>query len=169
MNSLMKRKYGLELESIVFPKNQVECKDVLQNYSNITTYRSPDEYWYSRMPLKFVLSKIDDLLPISPVLNELRVDEYGLNHTSGSLLFRRRSTGWTSVLPISILRVKAVKGLRKSVETGSIFHLWFHPFNFSFKQEQHFSALEAVLQEAVKWRSLNKLEIVVMKDLVSDG
>ena len=81
----------------------------------------------------------------------------------GSMLFRVRHFGSRKNMPVSILQTKGLKGLQAAVDQKKIFHIWFHPFNFGFKMEEHLNAFEAVLKKASKLRDEGKLETVCMR------
>ncbi len=156
-------KHDHEIRSIVFPKNQIGHREVLKKYG-ILTYRSPDLYWYSDFPklVQKIIRQVDSFLPTPARTVEASVDELGLVKIPGSLLFRISHLGMKKNYPTASLKIKAIKGLRQAAKDSKIIHLWFHPFNFGYKEEEHFQALEAVLQEAKRLREAGKIETVTM-------
>ena len=146
---------GLELRSIVFPRNQVkaEYKHALLD-SGITCYRGSEFGWMHRS----VGQKENTLA--------LRLARLGDSYLdlSGSRIVR-----WGEVLePEGLCNVRASRFLRPyrpnlrrleekrlrriteqvkraALEDG-IFHLWFHPHNFGLHLEENLTVLETILQ-----------------------
>ncbi len=70
---------------------------------------------------------------------------------------------------LGLLVAKGIAGLQRAVERGEIFHLWFHPRNFSYKTAKLFAVLEAILEHAHRLRSNGQLDIVPMGAIRSDA
>ena len=84
------------------------------------------------------------------------------------MVFRREHRGIRRHIPISIMSSKAKKGMDAAVKQNGVIHLWWHPFNFVYKREQHINALKDVLQYANELRELGKLDIVPMSMLANN-
>ena len=160
---------GFAARSFVFPKNQVAHLDEL-TAQGIRVYRGPDEHWYSAAPriVQKLVRQLDNVLPNASSTVRPRVRSDGLVNVPGSMVFRREHRGVRRHLPVSLLAMKAARGLRRAARKGEVLHLWFHPFNFGYRTDEHFSALERVLAEANELRSRQLLEVLTMGDYAAD-
>ncbi len=159
------KKYGIDCQSVVFPRNLIGHLDVFQK-NGINCYRGPDKFWFDRMPnaIKKPISLLNTFLPISPTVVDAE-NKNGMVNIPGSLFFRITHFGIKKNVPFSILEKKAIKGLQQASSQGKIFHLWFHPFNFGYKMDEHFNAFEKVLKEAKRLRDIGKIETQTMKTI----
>ncbi len=159
------RLHNYELESIVFPQNQVGHLDVMKE-QGIKIYRGVDKFWYRHYPkfLQKVIRQFDTLLPISPTVVEANLEENGMVKIPGSMLFRASHLGWKKWIPVKTYERKALKGLEEATRQKKILHLWFHPFNFGYKMQAHLHSFEQVLKKATVLRDQGKLEILTLKE-----
>jgi len=157
---------GLHVESLVFPKNQVGFLDLI-GQSGIKIYRSPDEYWYSKYANKWVkiFRQIDNLFPITPSVFDVEQDKFGTKFIKGSYLFKQHHTGLKKLVPLWVIKRKAIKGIKRAIREKKIFHLWFHPFNFAYKTDGHLEVFAEVLKFARKMEDKGDLKICTMRDL----
>jgi hypothetical protein len=157
--------YGFNASSLVFPKNQVNHLEVVAS-NGIQIYRSEDVYWYDKYSrsgwLRKLLRQLDLLTPIAASNVQLETDQYGVCSLPGSIVFRREHRGLKRLLPFGLLSSKSIRALNNCVKTGNYVHLWWHPFNFAYKPEQHFKHLEKVLVHASGLREKGKLEVLTM-------
>jgi len=65
-----------------------------------------------------------------------------------------------------IARLRA--GIRHAARHRRIFHLWWHPHNFSQHQSANFAALEQVLDEFDRMASAEGMESLTMADIATD-
>ena len=164
--------HGINVRSLVFPKNQVNHLDVVAA-NGVAIYRSEDVHWYDhfgragpfRKALRKVLRQIDLLTPIAASGVEVGLDEHGVYSLPGSIVFRREHRGVKRHIPIGLLTGKSIRALNHSIKTGRYVHLWWHPFNFAYKQDAHFEALEKVLRHAANLRGEGVLEVLTMGDV----
>jgi len=160
--------YGITTNSMVYPRNSIAYKEALMK-NGIQYYRGPDKLWYQSFPTPIakILGLVDSYLPIrAAVVNPTTTPE-GLVNIPGSLFYRISHKGVKKMVPISVLTRKAILALDKAAATDSIFHLWFHPFNFAHKLEEHFQGFETVLAHAKKLRSANKINTETMQQIGS--
>lgn len=154
---------GFTPRSLVFPKNQV---GYLENVAaaGIKTFRGPDETWFASMPQKLhkFLRQIDLVLPIAAPTVTPSVGEHGLVNIPGSMLFRREHIGIKRLLPFGTMSKKANLGLENAAKNGQVVHLWWHPFNFAYRADDHFKELEKVLVRAAQLRDRGDLEVRTM-------
>ena len=158
-------RYGLEIHSIVFPRNRIAHLEVLTEFG-ISAYRGLERRWYTRLwpgisgngPLHI----LDRMLPIAPAtypLNELL--EGPLVNLPASMILLPRD-GFRQYIPTHVRVYQAQAGLHRAAERGELFHLWFHPFNLG-SDFRLFTALEHILQAASDLRVSGQLEILTMQ------
>ncbi len=158
--------YDRKIESIVFPRNDIGFVDLLSE-KGLRNYRGIDKVWYANWPSPFkkILQPLDGILPTAPEVVDPIENPDGMINIPGSMLFRIRHFGIRKNIPVGILKTKGIKGLEAAVRKNKIFHLWFHPFNFGYKMDEHLNAFEAVLSKAAELRKSGQLDTVCMKDI----
>lgn len=146
--------------SFVFPGNQPGFEDVLYD-EGIRVVRGVNGSKYkTRLKiLRIFLNRLDLLLPNAAAVVSPYQHISGLIVIPGSHLFRVSDFGLRRFIPIQLLSIKGIKSLKVAVREGGVYHLWFHPFNFVHREEQHFKELEKVLKLASKLRDSGDLEI----------
>ncbi len=160
--------WGLRLHSFVFPQNRVAHLDVLAE-NGFTAFRGPDRVWFEQRPpaIRKALRQIDTWLALKPMATRPRMSPQGLVDIAGHMLFRIQHRGLRRLLPVSAMAAKAVKGIQEAVEQRAVFHLWWHPFNFGFRNREHLEGLDRVLRFASQERSRGRLEILTMAEVAS--
>jgi len=63
---------------------------------------------------------------------------------------------------------KAKKGLLQAAQTKSIFHLWTHPFNLGVRTDELLAGMKEILVYASELSDTGKLDVLSMKQLVSN-
>jgi hypothetical protein len=63
------------------------------------------------------------------------------------------------------MRLRA--GLRQAARSGRIFHMWWHPHNFSQHRTENFSVLETVLNEFEKLAITEGMLSLSMRDVMT--
>ena len=145
--------HGLPFRSLVFPRNQVAHLDIVAE-AGIEVFRSVDagvlQAVSRRAPqLRPLVNLADKALPIAPpVVHPVRRD-HGLIELPSSLLLIGRN-GLRRVVSPAALRSKLRAGLTRAVETGALFHLWFHPSNFYTGLESQLDVLDDALGRAAE-------------------
>jgi len=153
------RSLGVEPKSFVFPRNDIGHLDVLREHG-IEAYRGVDARWYERAavpsavkpPLRFA----DEAVRGTPPVVE-PIERDGIVEIPGSQVFRPSHDGW-QYTPGESSVARAKKGLRRAARTGSVFHLWFHPFNLGHEPERDLKRLESVLATVEKFETDGRLE-----------
>ncbi len=167
------KKLNTSFKSIVFPRNQIN-KDYLKlcSEAGIVSFRGnqANNYWSNSAYAKESISKkgmryldayykvsntqataINDLERISGVLN-IPASRFFRPHSGKEILEKRK-----------IKRIKAEMTL--AAKTGTLYHLWWHPHNFSTITEAHFEQLKSIiehykeLENTFGFKSLNMSEI----------
>ena len=155
---------GLQLESFIFPRNDVGYVDEL-NCFGFRAYRGKEPMWYKVFPKKLrkACHIIDQLLAICPPVCLPEYDQ-GLYNIPGSMFYIPMN-GFRSLIPIKSRIRKAKKGIRKAIRQKKIFHLWFHPFNIATNQEKLLYGLEEILKEVCTERRDGELETKSMGEI----
>jgi len=138
------REWGIDLRSIVFPRNQFN--QAMLDFcatGGITTYRGCPDHWAWRDDTRnFPQRAIRLVDSIYPVFPPVRVQQKDLTDVGATLFFRTKAPLFHSSSPL-MRRIKA--GLDRAVKEKTMFHLWWHPHNFGVRQEEHLAALEEIL------------------------
>jgi peptidoglycan/xylan/chitin deacetylase (PgdA/CDA1 family) len=165
---------GDDIKSIVFPRNQINkaylklCSD-----KGMTAYRGNqnNKFWKnSAYKKESLLQKIgrttDAYLKISKDnlidWDDLKYTQNGLINISASRFFKPYQFP-KLIENLKLNRIK--KQMLKSAQTNTIYHLWWHPHNFTTNTDANFKQLESIFvyyQQLVKeheYQSLNMNEI----------
>lgn len=151
----------LPYKSFVFPRNVEGFHKQLQK-AGLTHYRGNSYKWYMFLPqlLQRLGHFCDYLIPSTPVSAPL-LHFSGLVNIRESMLLLGRN-GLRKFITPSMMIKKVKNGIQKASNKKEIFHLWFHPSNFSYDTEKQFWIFEEILKRATKMRDENKLDIQTM-------
>ncbi|MEK7650714.1 MAG: hypothetical protein AAB364_02500 [Patescibacteria group bacterium] len=158
-------KHGLPFHSFVFPRNQVRWLGSLRS-SGLVCYRGNSRKWFDAVPLRLVkrfCRWLDYFLP-SVYTVRPHIADNGLVNIPDSLLLLGRD-GLRRLVSPGLMIAKMNAGLDRAVARREVFHLWFHPSNFSYDVENQFKILEALLERARNLRDQGKIEILTMKEI----
>lgn len=163
------RSHGLELTSMVFPRNRVAHLDVLRE-AGIVAYRGPEESWLRNLRgnVRRAGHLAHRLLALPPPTYPLegRV-ENGLVNLPASILLlpyhgvRRFIPAWSRFR-------QARLGIVAAAQLGEIFHLSFHPFNLP-TSEKLLEILERIFRLVVDLRQRGKIETRTMTAMARLG
>jgi peptidoglycan/xylan/chitin deacetylase (PgdA/CDA1 family) len=172
----MARSCGLDLTSLVLPRNQWNpaYADAALDLG-FRCIRGPQRTWAHRARS----GGHRDILRRSARLADSYVG-----------LFPPRSTAWSDVLlpsglcdvpasaflrpfnptrerlePRRVARLRS--GIRHAARHGRIFHLWWHPHNFSQHRSENFAVLEQVLDEFDRMASVEGMKSLTMGDVAT--
>jgi peptidoglycan/xylan/chitin deacetylase (PgdA/CDA1 family) len=148
---------GIEMRSIVFPRNQHNpAYDGILLEKGLTAYRgNPPSYAWrfadgeeSRSVTKRGVRLLDTYLsvdgPGTTHWNEV-LQPSGLANVRASYPLRPYHPRWRS---LDSLRLKRIRdSIRHAAREGEIFHLWWHPHNFGTHIEQNLVFLRQVLDQ----------------------
>jgi peptidoglycan/xylan/chitin deacetylase (PgdA/CDA1 family) len=155
---------GIALKSLVFPRNQVGHLDVLKRFG-FRSYRGPEPPLIrtENRALQRAVHFLDQLLALPP--RAVRAEETlpGLWNLPGNHFFIARD-GMRKMIPMASRVLKGKRGIAQAVETGGLYHLWFHPFNLNEDTEAMMSGLAAIFEYAHRMREQGLLEILTMDD-----
>jgi hypothetical protein len=159
------RDAGLDPSSFVYPRNHIAHVDLLGEYG-IDVFRGVDARWYEqaplgagRKPLRFL-----DEATIRPPPAVTPTEREGVVCVPGSQVFRPERGPWAWT-PTESQTQRAHKGLDRAVETGGVFHLWWHPFNLAGNLDHHLNLLEDILTYVDTLRGDDDIELMSMKDV----
>ena len=151
---LIAKNADIEIESIVFPRNQmtkehIECcfEAGIKNYrGNTQTYSYRPRKVCDVTPFIKVIRFVDSLIPIEGYHNyPIQKKETGIHNVPASRIFRTTQSGAKSVLNrFQLNRIK--DEITKAATTGKMYHLWWHPHNFGQNQEKCLESLQRILQ-----------------------
>ena len=152
--------FDCKIESIVFPRNQYtqEYLDICAN-NGIKTYRGNESLWYrapskrsdhrrwSRRFMRIMDAYFD--LSGSNSYSWLSADK--LVNVPASRYLRPVSKRFKIFEPLRLNRI--LISMRKAAQAGEIFHLWWHPEDFSADVDSNMAFLENILIEFSELRS----------------
>lgn len=155
------RNRGLELKSFVFPRN-VEGHHELLRSRGIRAYRGEDPTWFNRMrgPARRLGHLSDQFLGIAAPVVWAEETYPGMVNIPGSMCLLHRTGVRRHIRAEASIR-KATLGIRQAVESGGIFHLWFHPFNLASSDEL-FDVLRATFAEVAAQRARGRIQVRTM-------
>lgn len=162
---------GIEIDSIVFPRNQIDHDDLkVLKEVGIKVYRGNPNHWaykdgdIEKSFFKRVFRFIDIYLNISGYHTSLPKNHDGLVEVKSSMFFRPYSKKFALLENLKLKRVK--NAMTNAAKKKQNFHLWWHPHNFGTNQEQNLKNLEEILshfeflQKKYGMKSLNMKELV---------
>lgn len=168
---IVAKEQGLELSSIVFPRNQTDknyinaCKDY-----GITSYRGVEKAWFYQSQAKKEESKLkrafrllDCYVNISGHNTFNITKNQGLIDIPASRFLRPYSQKLSFLEKRKVQRIKA--GMTHAAKNNQIFHLWWHPHNFGAHTEEMFNQLEEVLTHFDRLQDKYGFQSYTMKEI----
>lgn len=164
---------GVELKSIVFPRNQIN-KDYLQVAKDLgfTSYRGTEKHKiHSPKDLKELERKDNRILRLFDSFFNLTgnhtYDIKGLcsnilQDVPSSRFLRPYSKTLKFLEPLKIKRIKSA--MTEAAENNEMYHLWWHPHNFGDNLEENFKNLELLFQHYAELRDKQQFESVTMTE-----
>lgn len=164
------RRFGIELESFVYPRNRVAHRDVLAE-RGFSCYRGTrPRRWYDDTAVR-PLMKLADWSPVGfePPIVTPTVDEHGLVDVPASLyLFSFEGAARRAAKRLGYPPVVSVakRGIDEAVEDDGVFHMWFHPHNLL--QPDGTERLDAILEHLDRRREETDLTVRTMGEVADD-
>ncbi len=167
------RKYGLVLESLVFPRNQYSpefisvCKDV-----GIKCYRGNERSWIygprsreNESLLRRGFRLVDAYINLSG-RNCYSPDAMDRNYPVNipSSRFLRPCSGRFKMLE-QIRLSRMLSDLTFAAKNRLVYHLWWHPHNFGVNTPDHLAFLEIILVHYSNLRGVYGMESLTMAEL----
>lgn len=155
------RKKGLSFDSFVFPRNSERGHALLSQYG-IKAFRGRRTTGFKKAShiLKRAGHFMSYMYPKASTTPPSKHSSGLINIPASMLLIGRN--GLRRLIHPSLVVLKAKNSMRTATQKGEMFHLWFHPSNFSYDTETQFCIFESILQEAHRLRSEGTLEVKTM-------
>jgi hypothetical protein len=167
---------GLHLSSLVMPRNQwnpAYAATVLN--AGFRCIRGPQHSWSHRARpggRQSILHRGarlgDSYIGISPPPTTDWDDVLlpsGLCDVPASAFLRPYDPALRRLEPLRLARLRS--GMRHAAKHGRIFHLWWHPHNFSQHQSENFAVLEQVLDEFDRLAAGEGMQSLTMADVAT--
>lgn len=173
------RHHGIDVRSIVFPRNQVRpgYEDLLKE-AGIVCYRGNETNWmYRPRPRgdETLAVRGPRLLDHYVSLSGNKIVRWedvrqpnGLCNVRSSMFLRPYSESRKSFEPARLHRIAG--GIEAAAAERGIFHLWWHPHNFGTETQQNLEFLRGVLEVFNRCRSeqgMQSLSMAGVTDLVT--
>jgi len=168
------QKYGLDIQSIVFPMNQVSnaylstCRDV-----GLTAYRGTARNWLEAIPStnRTTLLLQRGLRLLDAYLNITGYNAFHINEIKGnapmnipaSRFLRPYCDRFRIIEPVRLRRI--LSSLNNAARKRLIYHLWWHPYNFGINLEKNIEFLERILSHYAKLRDRYAMESLSMNEV----
>lgn len=166
-------RYGLKLESLVFPKNQIN-RDYLPILKDkgIKAYRGNEASWIyqgrsdeDESLFRRGLRILDAYINISghnAYAKAMIKRQFPFNISSSRFL-RPYSKKLARLEPLRLARI--LSDMSYAAQNGLVYHLWWHPHNFGINQEENLKFLQAILDHFNKLKNTYAMESLNMKEL----
>lgn len=164
--------YGIELKSIVFPRNEVvkECVEICAKYG-ITSYRGNSKKFFGKTNGAFEegLYKIGRFLNSYIKIGTHSVVKYSdieRNEKCMNVPATRFVRPYSSTFRLlESQRLRHVKAeMEYAAKKGSLCHLWWHPHNFGANTELNLTFLEEVLKHYKRCNDKYGMQSLTMKE-----
>jgi hypothetical protein len=170
------RRLGVELVSIVFPRNQVArpylevCADL-----GISAYRGNERTWFYRPAtqdspglLRRAMRLADTYVNLSghhAVSPSDAVEQHLVNVPASRFLrpYNRR------LRPLEPLKLRRITGsMTHAAERGLLYHLWWHPHNFGRDVAKNVRLLTAILEHFSRLSASHGLRTLTMSEVATE-
>jgi peptidoglycan/xylan/chitin deacetylase (PgdA/CDA1 family) len=170
------RRRGIEVRSIVFPRNQFRLgyESVLKE-AGVVCYRGNEPHWmYQPRPRSQetlavraprLLDHYVSLSGSKVVRWEEIVRPSGLCDVRSSMFLRPYSPQRKRLESVRLRRIAG--GIRAAAEQRGIFHLWWHPHNFGANTKENLHFLREVLEVFASCRQANGMRSLTMHDVAA--
>ena len=155
----MAEKYGIELKSLVFPRNQLEdeylkiCME--RGISNVRS--NPDSWYWKDARSEALLTKVARTGDAYFPLGRKSYSKLTMKRKNGLPLEQKASRFYRPVETNKLMRKLKLKRVVDEMEIaakeGEFYHLWWHPHNFGQNPVQSLKDLKYILE---KYEILNK-------------
>ena len=149
------RKWGITLQSFVFPENYVGHIDALKE-QGIKIYRSSIPRFHSETTALLMRKAGGAIVKVMPP-PVLPLWKEGIWEIPGSMSF------YEPLMPFTVLP-RAKMGLEKAIRTNEVFHIWLHPWSL-LVHKGLLNNLVTFLAFVAQKRDAGKLQVMTMGDL----
>lgn len=165
-------KDGIELKSIIFPRNQVSIShlDICRKY-DINVYRGNPRKFYKNKKGNFnklaraACRLVDNYINISGSnsYTSSQIFEGSMKNVRASRFLRPYSPSLRFLEPLRLRRIK--KEITRAAKRGEIYHLWWHPHNFGANVDQNINFLEKIINHYDHLLKLNMIKSQNMSEI----
>jgi hypothetical protein len=164
-------KFGLELRSLVFPRNQyapVYLRAAAD--AGILAFRGTQNFWIHRSrrrqdesAVRRGLRLLDAYIPITSGNGAGHSNhDSGLINVPASAFLRPYAPARR---PLEKLRLRRItNAMDSAAQTGETFHLWWHPHNFGVHLDENMDFLRAILRHQLALREQYGMESLTMAE-----
>ena len=156
--------------SFIFPKAHMGHFGLLAE-AGYTAVRGPEPGWFERLPGRVMPAAVrlaDAKAAIRPHTGRPELVVGGLWSVPSSQFYSPRYSVGARVSVDQRVR-KAIAGLRRAAGTGTVFHLWTHPFNLGEATAELVGGLDRIFAEAARLRDAGQLDIRPMGAVMDDA
>ena len=151
--SLAMENFNIELQSLVFPRNQFNSEYIeIAKQNGIKVVRSNPDVWFwkSYSKLTSFARAFDTLMPISSTLTfeEKKVGDKEVLLLPASRFLRPFTEKEKIIQSLKINRIKKEMSFAAKNKKG--YHLWWHPHNFGYSFIENLLYLEIILKHYKK-------------------
>ncbi|MGI9627176.1 MAG: hypothetical protein ACR2QM_10105 [Longimicrobiales bacterium] len=158
-------KWGVELKTLVFPRNSIGHLDVLASHG-FQAFRGNVSAPWQRFfpgPVGKAARGMQWTLPVPP-LTAAPKRVGSLWDLPATTLYLHRG-GVAGRIPIELRVRRARSGIRQAIRRGETFHLYFHPFNLATDPDGMLDGLRRIYQTVATERDQGRLLNLTMKGL----
>lgn len=168
------KKEEVKLYSLIFPRNQCngqyleKCRDV-----GFICYRGNEmNRFHPDKPQNIIINGfvrfvrfLDTFINItgSNCYSRKTLSIEPIVNIPASRFFRHYSSPLKWLQPLKVKRIK--NGMKHAAMNGEIYHLWFHPHNIGYNQDENLKQLEDIFSYYQKLRTQNNFTSVTMSEL----
>lgn len=161
--------FGIDLRSLVFPRNQCAYLEVVRQ-SGFTTFRGNPAPWFWRASggrdtstIQKATRLVDHYVPVT--LSQAATMERERGDVPASRFLRPciQSIDRFGAQRLKVRRI--VREMRAAARRGQDYHLWWHPHNLATEPSRNLAALDTILAE---YRSLHRshgMQSACMEDM----
>jgi peptidoglycan/xylan/chitin deacetylase (PgdA/CDA1 family) len=168
-------KFGRELVSLVFPRNQVDAAALrVCRGAGVLAYRGNEDTWFHRARkgseerwAHRLLRLLDTYLDISGshAYDVPRASVPPIDLPSSRFL-RPYTRALRALEPLRLRRITSA--ITSAAQRGQVFHLWWHPENFGVDQDENLAFLEDVLRAFDAARTTHGMRSCAMGELARE-
>jgi peptidoglycan/xylan/chitin deacetylase (PgdA/CDA1 family) len=166
------RRQGIELKSIVFPRNQYATEHLaIAHQAGLRTFRGNESSWLylpARVDAQSKLRRAgrlaDQYINITGHHIQQPTQIGGLTEIASSRFLRPHSRAFAPLDGRRLLRIE--RAINAAADQRGIFHLWWHPHNFGVNLDENLEFLGAILNQFKKARDSHGMKSARMDDFV---
>lgn len=170
--SIAKDKFGIELKSLVFPRNQYNSTySKVAKANGIKVIRTNPAVWFwqkSYGKLTPIFRAVDTLFPISGTLafsaDQLQTNE--VLELPASRFFRPYSDKEKVIQGLKMNRIKSE--MTHAAKNGLVYHLWWHPHNFAKNVQKNVEQLNEIILHFNDLKQQYNFQSAAMLDFKQD-